>query len=112
MQQGDIFWAEMPFSNLEESKLRPVLVVSNNGYNLRSLDVVICALTSNLKDVPYSVPISQASLTEGQLPLLSRVKADKIFQLEKSKIRRRIGRVNDATFELVAEEIGQLLKRA
>lgn len=47
MQQKDIVWVSVPYSNLEEEKIRPALVVSNNAYNEKNPDVVICSITQS-----------------------------------------------------------------
>ena len=109
--QQDIIWIDVPFSDFSGSKLRPALVVSNNGYNASGLDVVICGITSNLAEQPHSVPISQHNLIEGYLPMLSRIKSDKLSKIEKKLIKKRIGKLNDETFDLVVAEINDLITR-
>ena len=111
MKQQDIVWVEVPYSNLEGSKTRPALIVSNDGYNSKNLDIVICAITSNLEKRPYSVFISQKNLSEGNLPISSKIKADKLMQIEKTKIIDGFARLNDETFELVIKEIIKLVSK-
>jgi mRNA interferase MazF len=48
LSQRDIILIPFPFSDLAGTKVRPALVISNNGYNKNSLDAVVVALTSNL----------------------------------------------------------------
>ncbi|MDP3742196.1 MAG: type II toxin-antitoxin system PemK/MazF family toxin [Candidatus Micrarchaeota archaeon] len=111
MQQGDLVWVKVPFSNFEEEKMRPALIVSNDEYNASALDVVVCAVTSNLEQVPYSVMISQKSLAGGFLPIQSKIRADKLFQLEKSKIVKPFAKLRSETFNLVVEQIAKLVSR-
>lgn len=111
MQQGDIVWVKLPFSSFEEEKTRPALIVSNDNYNARGLDVVVCAVTSNLQQVPYSVIISQKNLAQGTLPIDSKIRADKLFQLEKAKIVKPFARLDNETFNLVAAHIVKLVSR-
>ncbi len=54
-RQRDIALVPFPFSDLSARKVRPVLVLSNDQYNQQSLDVLVCALTTNLAPTPYSV---------------------------------------------------------
>ena len=71
----------------------------------------MCALTSNLEPKPYSVMISQESLASGKLPIKSRVRVDKIFQVEKSLAKESFARLNDAVFDSVVSELAKLVKR-
>lgn len=109
IEQQDIVWVEVPYSNLEKSKIRPALVVSNNEYGYKSSDVVICAITSNLQKTPHSVFISQKDLCAGTLPIPSKIRVDKIMQVEKNKISRAFARLNEETFMLVVKEIINLV---
>ena len=110
MNQKDLVWVKVPYSNLEGEKIRPALVVSNDDYNSRNLDVVICAITSNLDKRPYSIFIGQKNLDEGDLPIPSKIKADKIMQIEKQKIIKPFGKLKNQTFNLVVDEIVKLVK--
>ncbi len=111
MQQGDLVWVKVPFSNFEEEKIRPALIVSNDAYNASSFDVVICAITSNLEQMPYSLMISQKNLAQGELPLTSKIRVDKLFQLEKTKVLKPFAKLNNETFELVVNQIAKLVSR-
>ena len=101
IKQGDIVLLEYPFSNLEEKKLRPALIISNNSFNKNSSDCIMVPLTSVIKDEPYSIIVDSKDLSEGKLLKISRIKADKIFSIEKNLIKIKIGKVNQNTFEKV-----------
>jgi PemK-like, MazF-like toxin of type II toxin-antitoxin system len=44
VNQRDIVLIKFPFSDLSGAKVRPALVISNQGYNIKSLDTVVLAL--------------------------------------------------------------------
>ncbi len=111
MDQQDLVWVRLPFTSLEESKIRPAVVVSNNGYNEIQNDVIVCAVTSRLEETPYSILIDQKNLSSGRLPLKSRIRVDKIMQVEKNIIERRFARLDDKTFDILVDKIVNLLKR-
>ena len=90
MKQQEIIWVKLPFSSFEESKVRPAVVVSNDNYNTKTQDVVVCAITSKLEEKSYTVLIDNKNLSEGKLPLKSRIRADKIMQIEKNLIKMGI----------------------
>lgn len=111
LKQQDLVWVRFPFSSMHESKFRPAVVVSNNSYNGKQNDVVACAVTSRLEEKEYSVFIDEKNLVQGRLPVRSRIKADKIMQIEKTLIPKAFARINDKTFDLLTKEILKLVKR-
>ena len=111
MNQQDLVWVKLPFTSLEESKTRPAVVVSNNDYNKKQDDVVVCAVTSKLDNTAYSIFIGQKNLSTGRLPVKSMIRADKIMQVEKSLIIRSFGQLDDETFDALTGKITNLIKR-
>ena len=111
MNQRDLIWVRLPFSSLKESKVRPAIIVSNDSYNSKSEDVVVCAITSNLEEKEYSILIDNSSLSSGRLRLSSKIRADKIIQIEKELIIRPFARLNDGAFDRFIEEIKKLIQR-
>lgn len=45
-KQRDIVLTKLPFSNLMDYKVRPVLVLSKDSYNRKYADVIVCAITN------------------------------------------------------------------
>ena len=111
MNQQDLVWIKLPFSDLRQSKVRPALVVSNNSYNKSNPDVVVCAVTSKLKESEYSVLIDDKDLSSGSLPIKSRVRADKILQIEKDLVIRPFAKLENKMFDNVVGKIADLVKR-
>ena len=111
MKQQDLVWVKLPFSNLEESKVRPAVIVSNNDYNNRSQDVVVCAITSNLEQKLYSIIIDNKNLSKGKLPIKSRIRADKIMQIEKNLIISAFAQIDNKTYDLLINEINNIIER-
>lgn len=111
MNQQDIIWVKLPFSSLEESKIRPAVVVSNNDYNKKSEDIIVCAITSKLDQKEYSVIIDSGNLSNGNLPIKSRIRADKILQIEKKLVIKSFAKLDDKTFDALVLEVTKLLKR-
>ncbi|MBI2971678.1 MAG: type II toxin-antitoxin system PemK/MazF family toxin [Candidatus Aenigmarchaeota archaeon] len=112
MNQQDLVWVRLPFSNFRESKVRPAVVVSNSEYNKGSSDIIVCAITSKLEGKQYSILIDNKNLSKGDLPIKSRVRADKILQMEKGLVIKSFARLDDKTFDLLVEEILKLVQRS
>ncbi len=111
MNQQDLIWLKLPFTTMKESKIRPAVVVSNDSYNKKSSDIIVCAITSNIEEKPYSILITSDNLSEGKLPLKSRIRADKILQVEKSLIIKKFARLDNKTYDILITEIEDLVKR-
>ena len=105
VEQKDLVLLPYPFTDLENSKIRPALVVSNEAFNKKSRDRIMIPLTSVLNDVPHSIFITQESLQSGKLVKPSRIRADKIFSVEQGKIILKIGRLKDPVFDKVKTEL-------
>ncbi len=112
IRQKDIVWVTFPYSDMSEKKFRPAVVVSNDEYNRKNQDVVACAITSRLEERQYTVLIDEKNVEIGKLPIKSRIRADKIMQIEKSLIAKPFARLNNKTFDLLLEEINKLLGRS
>ena len=109
-KQGEVILVPLPFTDLKASKQRPALIISNDSYNSKVDDIVICGITSNIKDEDFSVIISQKDMSEGDIFFLSRIKVDKLFTINKSIIKRKLGRINKSILEKVKEELIKLIK--
>ncbi len=103
-KQGDVLIVPFPFSDLGGLRQRPVLVLSNNNYNDSCKDIITCGITSNLKNAQCSVLLDNDNLLEGEIPIKSRIKVDKLFTLEKSIIKKKIARLDKECMEKVRKE--------
>ena len=105
VRQCDVVLLPVPFSDQTARKVRPAIVVSNDRINAASDDVILVPLTSVIKDVSYSLIITQKSFAEGELIATSRARADKIFTAHKSLIRMKIGKIKSSMLEEIKQEI-------
>ncbi len=108
IKQKEIVLLPYPFSDLEGTKVRPALVISNNLFNNKSDDCIMIPLTSVIKDEPYSIFINQEDLNSGKLIRPSRIRVDKIFTVEKKLIIMKIGIVNNTTFQKIKSELSKI----
>jgi len=104
-KQKEIVLLPYPFSDLEGTKVRPAIIVSNDSFNKKSADCIMVPLTTVIKDEPYSIVINQQDLVSGKLLKPSRIRADKIFAVEKNIIIMKIGVINNLIFEKIKQEI-------
>lgn len=68
LQQGDIVLVNFdPVSGHEQAGRRPALVVSRDGYNRITGLVVVCPITSKIKDYPSNIDLDGRTTTHGQI---------------------------------------------
>ena len=106
--QQDILLVPFPFSDQSGKKVRPVLVLSNNNYNRFGEDIIVCAITSNLKQNRYSIIIDGKNLETGKLYEKSSVKADSLLKVNKNLIIKNIGTLKKNTFQKVIDVLGEI----
>jgi len=93
IKRGEIYLASLdPVVGKEISKTRPVVVVSNDKNNEFSGTVTILPITSGIlqKIYPFEVFLQEGA---GNLPKDSKIKADQIRTLDKSRLVKQIGKL-------------------
>jgi len=99
-----------PYSDLTASKRRPVLIISNDDYNRKFHDIVVCVNTSNQFKDSYSIELKNEDLEIGVLPESSVVKVHKLFTIHQSKIIKKFSLVKSEYFGRVVGKIKDLIK--
>ena len=100
-QQRDLLLMPFPYSDLSGSKVRPVLVVSNNKFNNSSGDLIVCGVTSNISKDFYTVLLEKNGLETGKLFEDCCIKVKNIAKIDKLKIIKKIGKVGEQDFSQV-----------
>jgi mRNA interferase MazF len=105
IRRGEVYLAALdPVLGKEISKTRPVVIVSNDKNNAFSGTVTILPITSQSVDKTYPfevfLPIGTASL-----PKDSKVKADQIRTIDKSRIIKQIGTLKPGEIESIENAI-------
>jgi mRNA interferase MazF len=94
IRRGEVYIAALdPVIGREISKTRPVVVVSNDLNNQFAATVTVLPVTSmNLEKIyPFEVLLPHGS---GGLPKDSKVKADQIRTLDKTRMAKLLGKVD------------------
>lgn len=107
LKTKEIVLLPFPFSDQTGSKRRPALIISNDEFNKRSEDIIICAITSN-RDTEYGITIKSEDWKDG-LYSESYIKPDNLLTIDKSLIIKRIGRLSTERFNEVILKIRGLI---
>ncbi|RJP39094.1 MAG: type II toxin-antitoxin system PemK/MazF family toxin [Desulfobacteraceae bacterium] len=104
-KRGGIYLANLdPVVGREIAKTRPVIVVSNDKNNAYSGTVTILPITSRHieKIYPFEVFLPKGA---GNLPKDSKIKADQVRTLDKSRIVKFIGKIDNGDLDQVETAI-------
>ena len=101
---GDIVLAPFPFTNLRQTKIRPVLVVADVRDGTQR-DWIVCEITSSRATHAREVAIMPGDLQTGQLRRHnSRARPDRLSTLNEGVFQRTIARLTAAkTAEILAD---------
>jgi mRNA interferase MazF len=99
-RRGDIFWVALdPTRGTEIRKTRPAVIVSNDSCNTYGSRVVVLPITNNVSSL---YPGEAAIDGEGKP---ARALGDQIRSIDKSRLRSRLGRLNQEELEAVDDAL-------
>ena len=108
LKQRDLVLVPFPFSDRSGQKVRPAVVVSNDRYNKKGSDIILCAVTTNCTPSVYSLLINSKDLSSGILYEPSAIKTDSVLKLQQDMVLKVIGAINIQTHAKLRTIISQL----
>jgi mRNA interferase MazF len=101
VKRGEIYYADLsPVVGSEQGGMRPVLIVQNDTGNRHSPTVIAAAITSRLDKAKLPTHIAlngqSAGLNRDSIILLEQIRT-----LDKSRLRERMGRIDERTMNAV-----------
>ena len=101
VKRGEIYYADLsPVVGSEQGGMRPVLIVQNDTGNRHSPTVIAAAITSRLDKakLPTHIPLAEGSagLNRDSIILLEQIRT-----LDKTRLRERMGRIDESTMNAV-----------
>lgn len=106
IKRGDMFYADLsPVVGSEQGGIRPVLIIQNDLGNKYSPTVIAAAITSQTgkNKLPTHIKIDSDSCG---LKSNSVVLAEQIRTIDKSRLKERIGHIND---EKIIDQVNNAL---
>lgn len=107
MKQRDLILVPFPFSNQSGRKVRPVIVISNDNFNLNSDDILVVGVTSNISKDKYTLDLTNDNLEEGKLFAKCCIKVENIFRIDKVLAIKKIGKLKIDNLKRI---VGVILK--
>src|SRR3989338_3026981 len=104
--EGEVVVLEFPFSNLIKSKRRPSLIIKIP----KGDDMIVCQITGKSYEKSVEIPIKKEDFQKGSLKVESYLRLDKIFSVEKSMVKYKVGSLKQTKFISIVNELCTYLK--
>ena len=105
VKRGDIYYADLsPVVGSEQGGMRPVLIVQNDTGNKHSPTVIAAAITSQTGKARLPTHIELDAQSVG-LSRNSVILLEQIRTIDKSRLRERMGKLDDTTMTKVDNAI-------
>lgn len=99
--KGDIVVIPFPFSDLSRNKRRPAFVIKDLADN----DILLCQITSKPNKDNFSISLRKSDFENGELPVESNIRINKLFTADRKIILRKAGKVKENYYKKVIEEL-------
>ena len=101
VHKNEVYYADLsPVVGSEQGGIRPVLVLQNDVGNKVSPTIIVAAITSRKKKMRMPTHVS-ITMEEGHLPKNSMAMLEQIRTIDKSRIIRYVGKLNDYSIQRV-----------
>lgn len=105
--KGDVVVVPFPFSDLTNAKRRPALVVATLTRN----DLILCLITSQATNDPYTIAVSNDDFANGSLNRNSYIKSNRLFTANEQIIAYKIGTLTTDKINEVITKIIEILQQ-
>ena len=110
-QRNDVVLVPIPYTNLQQSKVRPAIVLSGTDYHATEPDLILGAITTNLATTTTLVDYRLVDWDAANLRFPSAFKPI-LFTLEPSLILYRIGRLTSRDADQISIRVRYALSLA
>jgi mRNA interferase MazF len=114
VQRGDVVLVDYPYASSSGAKVRPALVIQNDRDNQRLMNTIVVQLTSvtrrALEPTQLLIQLDTPAGQRSGLRQDSVVNCVNLLTLDKDKILRKLGSLQDSTLQLVNECIKAALE--
>jgi mRNA interferase MazF len=104
--KGDVIIIEFHFSNLIQVKRRHSLVIKAP----KGDDVIVCQITGKSYEKSVEISIKKEDFHRGNLKVDSFMRLDKIFSIEKSMIKYKVGSLKQEKFNEILDKVCFFIK--
>jgi mRNA interferase MazF len=105
----DVVLVPFPFTDQTATKQRPAVVISSHALNSQRLDIIVMAVTSQLKPSAF---LGQVTITECQLAGLLKPSVVKpvAATIENTLVRKKLGQLQEKELASLREVLALILR--
>ncbi|WP_376694082.1 type II toxin-antitoxin system PemK/MazF family toxin [Wenzhouxiangella sp. EGI_FJ10409] len=106
---GDVVLVRFPFTNQQDSKRRPAVVVSTQSYNQQKPDVILAAITSQVRT---PLAFGEAMIQDWQAAGLLKPSVLKpvVMTVEKAMLAKMLGQLSQADQRALRDAVRQAIQ--
>src|SRR3970040_1841421 len=94
-RRGDVWLVNFnPGRGSEQRGIRPAVVIQNDTGNIYASTTIVAAIPSTIKEFPVTVVVAAG---EGGLRQKSMVNLAQLLTIDKQRLQKRLGNLNEAT---------------
>jgi len=109
MKQGEIWYANLnPTEGSEQAGFRPVVVLSGNLMNRYLNVVIVCPLTTKIKN--YKGNVLLAPNSENGISKTSEIMLMHVRSVAKQRLKEKIGSISTSELQLLVKGLNEILK--
>lgn len=109
MKQGEIWWLYLdPVKGSEQAGTRPAVIVSGDLMNKYLNVVIVCPLTTKVKNYKGNVVLTPDSFNN--LEMASEILVFHIRSVSKERLREKIGQITPGQLALLKEGLSDILR--
>jgi len=103
-KRGEIYLVSLdPVTGSEIGKTRPALIISNDINNKNADTVTVIPISSKTERIyPFEVSVTKE---KGSLPEDSKIKCNQIRTIDKARLIRKVGKVDEETLKKVEKAL-------
>jgi mRNA interferase MazF len=105
--KGDVVVFEFPFSDVDNSKKRPALIVANTTDE----NLILCQITSQKRSDPDSISITRDDFQEGALKHKSFIRPTILFSVHNSRIDYKVGNLKEKKIKILENKFCEIFTR-
>ncbi len=105
---GEIILVNFPFTDLSSAKKRPAVIISNDSYNNERDDVILLAITSQMRKFQDFGSVAISNWKEAGLPKESLFKP-LIATIDKNNISKKLGIISDYDSLMLTRLLKQII---
>ena len=105
---GDVVLVPFPYADFLRFKVRPTLVIGLAEYR----SIIVCQITSSAATSKRAIRLRKEDFIQGNLPITSYIRPDKIFTLEQKIVIRRLGSLKPIVLSKVLKQVRGLFTLA